>query len=114
MEKSSPLSGNFSVGNLLSFLAKKKARLLSKLVPGWTNNKIDSMLFIPKVNGTRAFRLPRGFKQFEIKTTDGKVQAYQTGIGPTVLFVHGWGGGAQQVFPIDARTLSMWVHGGVV
>ncbi len=100
MEKSSSLPGSANVGNMISFLARKKAGLLGRFVPGWTNSKIDSMLFIPKTIKTKVVRLPRGFKQFVMKTRDGEVQAYQTGKGPTVVFVHGWGGGAHQFFPL--------------
>ena len=100
MEKTSSLPGNTNVNNLFSFFAKKRSRLLGKFVPGWTNNKIDSMLFIPKTTDTKAVRLPRGFSQFVMKTRDGDVQTYQTGKGPTVVFVHGWGGGAHQFFPL--------------
>ncbi|MDH3859196.1 MAG: alpha/beta hydrolase, partial [Gammaproteobacteria bacterium] len=80
--------------------AKKKAGVLGKYVPGWTNDKIDSMLFVPKATDTKAVRLPRGFEQIVMKTGDGNIQAYQTGRGPMVLFVHGWGGGAHQFFPL--------------
>ena len=74
--------------------------MLGKYLPGWTNDKIDSMLFIPKATDAKEIRLPRGFEQFVIKTGDGDIQAYQTGKGPMVLFVHGWGGGAHQFFPL--------------
>jgi esterase/lipase len=100
MEKTSSLPGNTNASNLFSFFAKKKARLLGKFVPGWANNKIDSMLFIPATTDSKAVRLPRGFEQFVMKTADGNIQAYQTGKGPTVVFVHGWGGGAHQFFPL--------------
>jgi esterase/lipase len=71
-----------------------------RLVPGWTNDKIDAMLFTPKATDIKPVRLPRGMNQFVIKTRDGDVQAYQIGKGPTVVFVHGWGGAAQQFFPL--------------
>jgi pimeloyl-ACP methyl ester carboxylesterase len=100
MEKTSTLPGNFPFSNLYSRLTRKKANLLNRLVPGWTNNKIDAMLFVPKTRDAKSVRLPRGFKRLEIKTNDGMVQAYQTGKGPTVVFVHGWGGGAHQFFPL--------------
>jgi len=100
MEKTSTLPGNFPFSNLYSRLTRKKANLLNRLVPGWTNNKIDAMLFVPKTRDAKSVRLPRGFNQLEIKTNDGLVQAYRTGKGPTVVFVHGWGGGAHQFFPL--------------
>jgi esterase/lipase len=100
MEKTSSLPGNTNINSLFSFFSRKRSRLLGKFVPGWTNNRIDSMLFIPKATDTKAVRLPRGFSQFVMKTRDGDVQTYQTGKGPTVVFVHGWGGGAHQFFPL--------------
>jgi|GEM_PF-572437 len=100
MEKASSLPGKPNVGNLFSFFAKHKAGLMGRLVPGWTNDKIDAMLFTPKTTDIKPVRLPRGMNQFVIKTRDGDVQAYQIGKGPTVVFVHGWGGAAQQFFPL--------------
>lgn len=100
MEKTSSLPANPNLGGLFGFFARKKAGMLGKLVPGWTNNKIDSMLFIPRASDIKTVRLPRGFNQFVMKTRDGNVQAYQTGSGPTVVFTHGWGGGAHQFFPL--------------
>ena len=100
MEKVSALSGSFNFNNLFPTFAKKKARLMTRLMPGWTNNKIDSMLFVPRVRNAKPIKLPRGFTETDIKTNDGTVRAYQTGKGPTVVFVHGWGGGAPQFFPL--------------
>ena len=98
MEKTSSLPGKSK--SLTSFLSKGKARLLGKLAPGLANSQIDSMLFVTKATDSKLVRLPRGIEQFIIKTNDGKLQAYQTGRGPTVVFVHGWGGGAHQFFPL--------------
>ena len=98
MEKTSTLP--VKKKGLTSFLSKGKARLLGKLAPGLANSHIDSMLFVPKAADSKLVRLPRGIDQFIIKTNDGKLQAYQTGRGPTVVFVHGWGGGAHQFFPL--------------
>ena len=100
MEKITSPPGSSSVGNLYSFFARKKADLIGMLVPGWMDNKIDSMLFTPKAADIKPVRLPRGIKQFVMKTPDGDIQVYQTGKGPTVVFVHGWGGGAHQFFPL--------------
>jgi hypothetical protein len=94
MEKISSLPNFSNVGNLFGRFAKTKASLLDKFVPGWTNDKIDAMLFVPKAEDNKTVRLPRGFEQFVMKTKDGNIQAYKTGRGPTVAFVHGWGGGA--------------------
>jgi pimeloyl-ACP methyl ester carboxylesterase len=100
MEKISSLPGISRVGHLFSAFAKTKSGLLDKLVPGWTNDKIDAMLFVPKMENSKTVRLPRGFEQFVMKTKDGNIQAYKTGRGPAVVFVHGWGGGAHQFFPL--------------
>jgi len=98
MEKTSSLP--VKPKGLTSLLSKSKARLLGKLAPGLANSQIDSMLFIPQTSDSKVVRLPRGIEQFIIKTNDGKLQAYQTGRGPTVVFVHGWGGSAYQFFPL--------------
>jgi esterase/lipase len=100
MEKSTSLQGSSATGGLASFLSRNKTRLLSKIVPGWANNKIDSMMFVPKSTHRKPVRLPRGFEQFIVKTPDGNLQAYQTGKGSTVVFVHGWGGASAQFFPL--------------
>jgi pimeloyl-ACP methyl ester carboxylesterase len=100
MEKVTSLPGNTSVSNLFTFFARKKAGLMGKFVPGWTSNKIDEMLFTPKASDIKSARLPRGINQSIIKTRDGDIQTYRTGKGPTVVFVHGWGGGAYQFFPL--------------
>lgn len=100
MEKTSTLTSGINFNNLFPTFAKKKASLMTRLMPSWTNNKIDSMLFVPKARDNKPLRLPRGFTQTEIKTNDGQVKAYQTGKGPTIVFVHGWGGSAQQFFPL--------------
>jgi pimeloyl-ACP methyl ester carboxylesterase len=97
MEKTSSLPNK---PGALSLFSKSKARLLGKLAPGLAKNQIDSMLFIPRTTESKAVRLPRGFEQHVIKTSDGKLQAYRTGRGPTVVFVHGWCGGAHQFFPL--------------
>lgn len=98
MEKTSSLPNK--PGGISSFFSKGKARLLGKLAPGLANNQIESMLYIPRAADSKAVRLPRGFEQYVIKTPDGKLQAYRSGRGPTVVFVHGWGGGAHQFFPL--------------
>jgi esterase/lipase len=98
MEKTSPLPGKPK--SLSSFLSKSKARLVGKLSPGRARSQIESMLFTPQTASNKALRLPRGIEQFIIKTADGKLQAYQSGRGPTVVFVHGWDGGAYQFFPL--------------
>lgn len=98
MEKTSSLPGKTKT--LSSFLSRNKARLLGQIAPGMATSQIDAMLFQPGAANSKPIRLPRGFEQFVIKTNDGKLQAYQTGKGPTVVFVHGLGGGAHQFFPL--------------
>ena len=100
MEKSTSILEQTHNGGIFSFLARKKGSLLNRLVPGWTNRQIDKLLFVPPVTRARNHRIPRGFKTYEVNTRDGRIQAYQTGKGPTVLFVHGWGGSASLFFPL--------------
>ena len=98
MEKTTSLPSK--PGSQSSWFSRITALLLGRFAPGLANNQIDAALFIPKDTDSRAVRLPRGFEQFVIKSDDGKLQAYRTGRGPTVVFVHGWGGGAYQFFPL--------------
>ena len=105
MEKTSSLasadeSPNLSRPGLFRRLAKGKDRLLGALVPGWANSKIDNLLFVHNDRPARPVRIPRGFRQLDINTAQGKIRTYETGSGPTVVFVHGWGGGANQFFPL--------------
>ena len=87
-------------GGISALLAQGKTRLLGKIAPGWVNSQIDLNLFVPPKTDTREIRLPRGFEEPLLRTKDGNVQAYKTGRGPTVVFVHGWGGGTHQFFPL--------------
>ena len=96
MEKASFSPGSLGIGRLITSAKKKKDRLLDKLVPGWTTSKIEAQLLIPKAQETKPVRLPRGFVQSRLNTKDGTIQIYATGNGPTVIFNHGWGGGADQ------------------
>jgi esterase/lipase len=98
MEKTPPLPAKPK--SISSFFSKSKARLVGKLSPSRARSQIESMLFTPQAANSKALRLPRGIEQFIIKTADGKLQAYQSGRGPTVVFVHGWDGGAYQFFPL--------------
>lgn len=100
MEKTTPLTSAAGTPSLLTRLRRKKDRLLGSLVPGWANSKIDRLLFVHNDKSARSVRIPRGFRQLDIKTGHGKIRAYETGNGPTVVFVHGWGGGANQFFPL--------------
>lgn len=100
MEKATSLPGSSNVSNLFSFFAKTKAGLMGRFVPGWSSNKIDEMLFTPRAADIKTAHLPRNINQSTVKTRDGDVQVYQIGKGPAVVFVHGWGGGAHQFFPL--------------
>lgn len=100
MEKISSAPGSLGFGSLFAYTKKKKDRLLNRFLPGWTTSKIEEKLLIPKTHDGKTIRVPREFKQSRLNTKDGTVQVYQTGNGPTVIFNHGWGGGAHQFFPL--------------
>lgn len=100
MEKTTSIPAIPVFGGLFHYFGKKTGRLVNRLLPSWSTSKIDARLFIPQTNESRKLRVPRGFHDFDIKTDSGKIRAYQTGKGPTVVFVHGWGGGAHQFFPL--------------
>lgn len=61
---------------------------------------IDSYQFLLNPQQSKEFSLPENFVKGVIDTPNGKVNYYQTGKGPTVVFVHGWGGGAYQFFSL--------------
>ena len=86
------------LNNLISLLGNKTSLTRNKLAPGWASNKIESLLLIHKPESNKSAQLPNGFDCFEINTPNGKVQAYQMGSGPNVVFVHGLGGDARQFF----------------
>lgn len=90
----------FTFDKLVSKLSQKTSFVQDKLLPGWADSKIDKLLFKPKNKIKSTNRLPKGFREETIKTRDGEVQAYLTGSGPTVVFVHGWGGNAYQFMPL--------------
>lgn len=100
MEKSTPMPASSGSSGLFSRLARKKDSLIGSLVPGYTDSRIENQLFIHGSKESKSARTPKGFRQFDIKTSDGTVQAFETGKGPTVVFVHGWGGSAGQFFPL--------------
>lgn len=84
---------------MLSALRNKLIFFAGKLAPGWSNSRIDALLLIPK-SSMKPSRVPRNIRQFELKSKDGEIRAYQIGKGPTVVFVHGWGGRAPQFFAL--------------
>ena len=91
MHKLNPLS-------LFRPLIESGELLVSKLVPGWSKNKINELLLIP--TNKAPIKVPRGFTTFKMESADGVIQAYHIGKGPTVVFVHGWGGGSNQFFAL--------------
>jgi len=44
--------------------------------------------------------LPPKMHAEKMKSPYGELQMYTTGVGPTVLFIHGWSGAASQFFPL--------------
>jgi esterase/lipase len=58
--------------------------------------KIDSYQFLLNPLQKKDIKIPDNFKTGVIDSPNGKVNYYQTGRGPTIVFVHGWGGGAYQ------------------
>ena len=80
MQKTSSLVSSLSLGNLINPLTKKRASFIDKLLPSWSNKKIENKLFMPRVRDARTFRLPRGFSEETMDTPDGKIHVYQTGL----------------------------------
>ncbi len=83
----------------VSFLSKLSL-VWNRLMPSWAEKKISSQLFWHNTKKPRDINLPKRFKQRTLKTPEGKINAYQVGKGPMVIFIHGWGGGAYQFFPL--------------
>ena len=100
MEKTTSSPANSGSAGLFSRLARKKDSLLGSLVPGYADSRIENQLYIHGRKESKSARTPKGFRPFDMKTSDGVVKAYETGKGPTVVFVHGWGGSASQFFPL--------------
>lgn len=85
---------------LALFLAKGTSLVFNKLAPNWTYRKVEDLLLTPKSKKINKSQIPHGIGLFDIKTREGTLQGYQLGQGPTVVLVHGWGGGAHQFFPL--------------
>lgn len=96
----SSVRSKFKFHNLISKFASKTSFVQNKLVPGWSDSRIDNLLFAPKNKNKVSSRVPKGFSEETIDTKSGAVQAYMTGSGPAVIFVHGWGGSAYQFLPL--------------
>ncbi|MCP4494575.1 MAG: alpha/beta hydrolase [Gammaproteobacteria bacterium] len=86
--------------NLISKIVHKTNLVQNKLIPGSTLGKIDSLLFAPRNKRRVTARAPRDFRSEKIQTRGGEVHAIVTGSGPTVVFVHGWGGASDQFLPL--------------
>ena len=81
-------------------LLSKIGLLRSRITPDWADSKIDSELFIYNARQRKQRQLPKGFQQKFVNTPAGAVALYHVGKGPAVVFVHDWGGGAHQFFPL--------------
>lgn len=81
-------------------MAKATSLAFHKVAPNWASKKVEDLLLLPKSKKVDKARIPHGIHLFQIDTPQGAVQAYQLGQGPTVLLVHGWGGGASTFFPL--------------
>ena len=100
LSTNAPKLGFLNLGGLLTKVARKTSHVQNKLIPGWTVNRIDNLLFAPQNHNKIIGRVPKGFKEEMVRTSDGDVHTISTGTGPTVFFVHGWGGSALQFIPL--------------
>ena len=100
MEKASTSQPGKGPSGLIKRLTKKKDSLINTIMPGWSDNRIENMLFVHGNKATQSVATPRGFKVSDWKTAEGRIKVYETGKGPTVVFVHGWGGNAGLFFPL--------------
>ena len=85
---------------LLSGLSKQSHRLLNRLKPSWAESRIDTLLFNPGTRPKTPPRVPKNVEPFTLNTPHGSIQAFRSGKGPMVFFVHGLGGAASQFFPL--------------
>ena len=89
---------NFKTGKLSLF--NKLSLIWNRVAPNWAEGQITSQLYLHNTQQTKIIKIPKGFEQSTIKTPGGDICTYKTGKGPTVVFVHGWGGGAYQFFSL--------------
>ena len=94
------MQSNSKIGRLIPFITRKSSQMANKIAPGWASSKVDELMFVPKPDRKKTTRIPKEFKQFTLNSPQGQLQAYRTGSGPTVVFVHGWGGAASQFFSL--------------
>lgn len=86
--------------SLVLAIAEKTSLVLHKLAPSWTYSKFEELFLSPKSRKIDNYKLPHKIKSFRLKTDNGSLQGYRVGLGPVVLLVHGWSGGAHQFFPL--------------
>lgn len=79
---------------------KKIRQLWNTITSKRNERKIDSQLFLFNSSKKQQLKTPRDFIQEFIPTLEGRINCYRTGVGPVVVFVHGWGGGAYQFFSL--------------
>lgn len=96
----SSIRSKFKIDDLISKFASKMSFVQNKLVPGWSDSRVDNLLFAPKNKNKVTGRVPKDFAEETIDTKSGAVQVYMTGSGPAVVFVHGWSGNAYQFLPL--------------
>ena len=88
------------LSDFFSSLLSRISLFFNGFVPGRMNSKVEEILFIPNLKQNITVRIPKGIRESRMKTPHGHIQVYEIGSGPTVVFVHGWGGGAPQFFPL--------------
>ncbi len=86
--------------NAQSSLLMSLDLIRNRISPKWAERKIDAHLFMLNTQQSNNQQTPKDFERLRFNTADGKVNIYQTGTGPTVVFIHGWGGGASQFFSL--------------
>jgi hypothetical protein len=83
-----------------SSLLKPLDLIRSRLSSKGGEVKIDSYQFLLNPYQSKDIKVPDNFEKGVIDTPNGKVNFFQTGKGPTIVFVHGWAGGAYQFFSL--------------
>ena len=83
-----------------SIVTRNSSFIQNKLASGMSDGRVEKLLFAPKNRNKAVARAPKGFRIETIRTSAGNVNAYLTGSGPIVVFVHGWKGQAYQFLPL--------------
>ncbi len=81
-------------------LLKPLDLLRSRLSTKEGDLEVHSYQFLINPYQPKEIQTPANFERGVINTPNGKINYYQTGRGPTVVFVHGWGGGSYQFFSL--------------